>query len=60
MFIRVRKHMTCYARCISVEGSKLENMYTNPLAMVVSAKLILVIFWFLRYSHGLLCACLAL
>lgn len=60
MFIRVRKHMTCYARRISVEGSKLENMYTNPLAIVVSAKLILVIFWFLHYSHGLLCACLAL
>lgn len=38
MFIRVRRHMMCYARRISVEGSKLENVYTHLLAMVVSAE----------------------
>lgn len=62
MFISVRKHVTCYARRISMEGSKLENTFTDLLAMVVFAELILFIFsfWFLRYSHDLLCALMTL
>lgn len=45
-----------------MEGSKLENTFTDLLAMVVFAELILFIFsfWFLHYSHDLLCALMTL